>query len=240
MRIARPRTALLITSSQADVLRSGVNVNITGLDPFSERNLIKIQQYKSRAEVVKVETVTYGSYVPTAATSYIIQITDPTSNRESQSNAVVPRQYIYKAPASLLTIGATTALQLEAITAALLLKVNADSNNNVTMATSGSGLGFTLTDATGYYPPKTANGQNPRMGATDIFLDLDDNMNGFVDATLRAITTTPVYQLVCFLLVFIFLFFTPVSQGWFIKREQCISTAPRFFNTWSCKSLRSK
>lgn len=193
MRIARPRTALLITSAATDVQRSGVAINITGLDPISERNLIKIMQIKYRAEVSKVETIG-ATYTPVAATGYIVEIADPTSSRESHSNSVVPTQYTYNTPADITTLGATAALQREAINAALVVKINADSAKNITAVSLGTGTGFTLTDNAGYYPAKTAGGINPRAGKSTILVVADRNGRGFVDATDRVLTTDAVYQ----------------------------------------------
>ncbi len=193
MSIARPRTALLKTSAATDVKSSGGIVDITGLDPISKKAIVKVLQFKYRAEVSKVETIG-ASYTPLAATQYIITITDPTSARESHSNAVVPRRYIYQTPATITDLGATAALQREAINSALVTKINADSGNNVTAASLLTGTGLTITDNAGYYPAKTAGGISPRMGATSIYCPKDSNARGFADATDRAITTAAVYQ----------------------------------------------
>ncbi len=194
MGIARTRTALLKTSAATDVKISGGVIDITGLDPISKKSIVSMNQFKYHAEVAKVETIGTTTPTPQSSTTYIVQITDPTSSRESHSNSVVPRNYVYKTPADLTTLGATAALQREAIYVALIAKINADTANNVTAATSGGGAGFTITDNAGYYPAKTAGGQNPRQGKSSIFLAKDANGNGFVDATHRVLTTDATYQ----------------------------------------------
>ncbi|MCC7514548.1 MAG: hypothetical protein IT212_07630 [Bacteroidia bacterium] len=194
MRIARPRTALLRTSSISDAKRSGDLIDITGLDTISSRNLIKINQFRYRAEVVKVETIGTSAPTLTASTQYIVEITDPTSSRESHSNAVVPRRYMYQTPADLTDIGATAALQREYVYGQLITKINDDSANNVVAVSLGSGTGVTITDDAGYYPAKTAGGISPRQGKSSIFLAKDSNNRGFVDGTHRVLTTDAVYQ----------------------------------------------
>lgn len=194
MRNARTRTALLRTSAATDVLRSGGNITVTGLEPIFGPDILKAVQFKYRAEVVKVETIGGSSWTPTASTKYIVEISDHTSSREGHSNSVEPRRYIYKTPADLTEMGATAALQREYVHGQLITKINNDSANNVVAATLGTGTGFTITDDAGYYPAKTASGQNPREGKTTIRLAKDENGRGWADATYRVLTTDAVYQ----------------------------------------------
>jgi hypothetical protein len=194
MGIARPRTALLKTSAATDVKSSGVNIDITGLDSIYRPNILKINHFRYRAEVVKVETIGTTAPTPLASTRYIVEITDATSKREGHSNAIVPRRYSYKTPADLTEIGSTAALQREYIYGQIITAMNNDSANNIVAASLTGGAGFTITDDAGYYPAKTAGGQNPREGKSSIFLPKDDNGRGFVDATHRVLTTDAVYQ----------------------------------------------
>lgn len=193
MQTARPRTALLKTSAATDVKRGGVQVDITGLGSIFEKDIIKIQQYRNRAEVVKVETIGNTSYTPAANTKYIVEIYD-SARREGVANSNIPRRYVYITPANITDIGATPALQRETIHAGLITKINLDSGNNVVAVTLGTGTGFTITDDAGYFPAKTAGGINPRQGASIIHLAKDENGRGFSDATDRTVTTAAVYQ----------------------------------------------
>lgn len=192
MQIERPRTALLKTSAATDVKRGGTDISITGLDRIFEKDIVKIQQFRYRAEVVKVETIGV-SYTPASSTKYIVEIYD-SARREGVSNSTAPRRYIYLTPLNVTDLGGTAALQREAINAALVAKINADTANNVVAVSLGSGNGFTVTDDAGYFPPKTAAGINPRYGASVIKLAKDENGRGFNDATDRTITTAQVYQ----------------------------------------------
>lgn len=192
--MARPKTALLRTSAATDLLRSGGKVSITGLESISFADIIKMTQFKYRAEVVKVETIGSSSYTPQASTKYIVEISEPTSRREGFSNAMVPKKYTYKTPADLTEIGATAALQREYIHGKLITDINADTANNVVAVTLATGTGFTITDDAGYNPAKTAGGQSNREGATSIKLAKDDNARGFVDSTDRTVTTAAVYS----------------------------------------------
>lgn len=189
------RTVLFKTSAATDVKRGGPVIEIPGLEQIFDKDIIKINQFRYRAEVVKVETITTtpATYPPVASTKYLVQITDPTARRQGISNLVVPKTYIYKTPATLTDIGATAALQMEYINAQLIADINADTPNNVVAVSLGSGNGFTITDDAGYYPPKTSGGQSPREGKTSIFLPKDENGRGFTDSTQRAVTTDATY-----------------------------------------------
>lgn len=194
MSIARTRTALLRTSAATDVKSSGAEISITGLDSIFGKNILKISHYRYRAEVVKVETIGGTAPTPLASTRYIVEISDNTSKREGHSNAIVPKKYSYKTPADLTEIGSTAALQREYIYGKIITDINNDTANNVVAVSLTGGAGFTITDDSGYYPAKTAGGQNPREGKTTIFLPKDENGRGFVDSTHRVLTTDATYQ----------------------------------------------
>lgn len=189
------KSVLFKTSAATDVKRVGGTIDILGLESISEKNITKINQFKYRAEVVKVETITTtpATYAPQASTDYIVQITDTTTRRQGVSNATAPKEYKYTTPATLTDIGATAALQNEAINVGLIAKINEDTPNNVVAVTLGSGNGFTITDDADYYPAKTANGQSPRQGKTTIRLVKDENGRGFSDSAQRAVTTDATY-----------------------------------------------
>lgn len=188
-----PRTVLLKTSAATDVKRGGDLVNITGLEEFSVKNLIKISQYKYRAEVVKVETIDAAATSPTANTTYIIEISDVMSRTHGYNNGTAPKKYSFPTKSDLTVYGATAALQWEYIYGQLVSQINLDTSNNVVAASLGSGNGMTITDDAGYFPPKQSGGQSSREGKTTIKLALDDNGNGFVDSTDRVITTDATY-----------------------------------------------
>lgn len=192
MNIAKAKTALLRTSSATSIKRSGGVISITGLAPISYKEIISATQFKSRAEVVKVETIGGGSYTPLASTKYIVHIAEPQTRREGSTGVLRP--YFFKTPADLTELGATAALQREAIHVAIVADINAESANNVVAATLGTGTGFTITDDAGYFPAKTAAGQSQRNGATVIKLAKDENGRGWTDATHRTVTTAPVYS----------------------------------------------
>lgn len=192
-RIARTRASLLKTSAATDVKRSGDSILITGLGSISRKSISRIVQFKSRAEVVQVYAAGGGSYTPTADTEYIVIIDDIYSRKEG-SMIANERQYKYKTPTTLTDIGATAALQREAIHVALVAKINADSSNNVAALTLGTGTGFSITDDAGYFPAKVSGGQNPRGGANNIRLPKDSYGRGFVQSTALSLTTAAVYS----------------------------------------------
>lgn len=192
MKTAKDKTALLKTSSINDVKRSAGKVAITGLQEVFEKDIISIRQFKDKAEVSKVETIG-ASYTPTGSTTYIVEISLPGTRYHGITNSI-PKRYPYVTPAAITDLGATAALQREAINVALVAKINADSSNYVAAATLGTGTGFTITDDAGYFPAKSAAGQSHRGGASVVKLAKDINGLGFVDSTDRTVSTAAVYS----------------------------------------------
>lgn len=184
------KSVLLKTSVATDVLHSGGNVAITGLPSIRYNDILDIKQIKSKAEVAQVVTVGSSSYTPTASTSYKIELEGFLEKREGYTG--VPRYYSYTTPPVITTLGATAALQREAIHVALIAKINADSKNYVTAATLGTGTGFTITDDAGYYPANL-NGGSGRKGATLVIPKPNPDGTGFVDGDVT-VTTAAVYS----------------------------------------------
>jgi len=185
------RSVLFNTSASTDVQYSGGNVLIPGLTPIPTNRIINFSQINYRAEVVQVITVGGSLYTPTASTAYTVLIGD--SNRRSQGYTEPFKKYSYTTPPVITTLGATAALQREAITAALVAKINAASTYNfVTAATLTGGAGFTITDAAGYYP-YPHQGMNTRQGASRIVLAANADATGF-SATDFVVTTAAVYS----------------------------------------------
>lgn len=185
------RSVLFNTSASTDVQYSGGNVLIPGLTPIPTNRIINFSQINYRAEVVQVITVGGSLYTPTASTAYTVLIGD--SNRRSQGYTEPFKKYSYTTPPVITTLGATAALQREAITAALVAKINAASTYNfVTAASLTLGAGFTITDAAGYYP-YPHQGMNTRQGASRIVLAANADATGF-SATDFVVTTAAVYS----------------------------------------------
>lgn len=185
------RSVLFNTSAATDVQYSGGNVTIAGLSPITTNRIINFSQINYRAEVVQVITVGASLYTPTASTAYSVLIGD--SNRRNQGYTEPFKRYTYTTPPVITTLGATAALQREAITAALVAKINAASVYNfVTAASLTGGAGFTITDAAGYFP-YPHQGMNTRQGASRIILATNADGTGF-SATDFAVTVAAVYS----------------------------------------------
>jgi hypothetical protein len=185
------RSVLFNTSAASDVQYSGGNVTIPGLSAIPTNRIINFSQINYRAEIVQVITVGGSLYTPTASTAYTVLIGD--SNRRSQGYTEPFKKYSYTTPPVITTLGATAALQREAITAALVAKINAASTYNfVTAASLTGGAGFTITDAAGYYP-YPHQGMNIRQGATRVVLASNADGTGFV-STDFVVTTAAVYS----------------------------------------------
>lgn len=184
------KSVLLKTSVATDVLHSGGNLLITGLPSIRYNDILDIRQIKSRAEVAQVVTVGSSSYTPTASTSYKIELDGVLEKREGYTG--VPRFYSYTTPPVITTLGATAALQREAIHVALIAKINADSKNYVVAATLAGGTGFTITDDAGYYPANL-NGGSGRKGATQVIPKPNPDGTGFVDGDVT-VSTAAVYS----------------------------------------------
>lgn len=182
------KSALLKTSTLSNVQRSGGVLSITGLLPIRENDILDIKQIKYRAEVVQVVKVGFSSYTPTAATVYKLTLENLGFRREGYTD--IKKEYAYTTPAVITTLGATAALQREAIHAALIVKINADTSNFVTAATLGTGTGFNITDDAGYYPARENGASNGRQGATSVYLNTNDDGSGWVDSSSENVVTT--------------------------------------------------
>jgi len=182
----------LFTTSLASDVQSSNDVLTVGIMPsVSKKQIAQMVQVKYQAEVGQIVTVTTGtSLVPAGSTKYIIAIGDTNRTRNGVQEQL--KFYSYTTPADVTTLGATAALQREAINAALISKINDDSDYNfVTATTLGTGTGFTVTDDTGYYPVN-AQGMTVRQGASTVKACADTNATGFV-GTEAAITTAANY-----------------------------------------------
>lgn len=185
------RAVLFNSSSATDVQTSGGYASILGLSAIPTNRIVNISQLNYRAEVSQVMTVAPAAYVPTASTLYTVIIGD--SNRRAQGYTEPLRKYSYLTPAVITTLGATAALQSEAIHLALIAKINAQSvSNYVVAATLGTGTGFTITDAAGYYP-YPHQGMNTRQGASRVVLATNTDGTGFASTNI-VLTTAAVYS----------------------------------------------
>lgn len=148
--LAIQESILLRTSSGNDVKNAGGVLNITGLTPVVKRLITSINQVKYRAETVQVVTIGSNSYTPVGATLYQVAVFDP--NRLISGVNEQIKYYGYTTPDDVTTLGATAALQREAIHVAVVAAINADASNYAVAVTLGTGTGFTVTDDGGYYP----------------------------------------------------------------------------------------
>lgn len=183
------KSILFNTSAGTDVQNVGGEIIIPGLEKIKQSRIVDISQVYYKAEVPQVVTVGATAYTPTANTKYTVLLGDIARRSDGQGENLVP--YSYVTPADITTLGATAALQREAITVALCAKINANALNYVTATTLGSGNGFTITDDAGYYP-YNRQGMNNREGATTVKLAQESDGTGFA-LTNISLTTTAVY-----------------------------------------------
>lgn len=180
-------SVLFRTSAASDIQCSGGVLTVAGLSGVKKKNILSIKQVKYRAEVVQVATVS-TTFTPVGSTPYSILIGD--ENRQV-AGAISPlKKYTYVTPASITDLGATAALQREAINAALIAKINADASNYVVATTLGTGTGFTVTDDAGYYPPQQ-QGMTNRKGASTVLASPNEDGSG-MPANAVSITTAAV------------------------------------------------
>lgn len=185
------KSALLKTSSMNDAKRRGGVVSITGLLPFRDYDILGMRQIKYKVEVPQVVKVAYNLYTPTGFTTYTISVGAYQSTREGYAG--VDKKYAYVTPAIITTLGATAALQREAIHANLIAKVNKDHAKGAvytTAASLGAGTGITLTDDAGYYPARLNGASNGRKGASTVILVTNKDGSGWVNNTANNIVTT--------------------------------------------------
>jgi hypothetical protein len=179
-------SVLLKTSSNTDVQCSGGQIAITGLDPVWKRRVTSIVQIKYRARTSQVVAVGNTAYTPTALTPYVVAVYDP--NRTSNGYQEAMKKYSYRTPSDLTTLGATAALQREAIHAALVLKINADTTNHATALSLGTGTGLSVTDNLDYYPIRSQSMTNMKFVDTVLPITNDDT-TGFAKTNFSV--TTP-------------------------------------------------
>lgn len=192
--VIQSKSSLLKTSAATDVISSAGNLIITGLQSVRKSSILDFKRIVAKAEVVQVYTVAGSTqlYTPTAFTTYTVSIGDPNADRQGYTGTVLT--YGYTTPAVLSNIGATAALQREAITAALVTSINADARNNVTAASLLVGNGFTITDNAGYYPANINGGSGGRLGASFVQLDTNADGSGWASAANLTLTTAAVYS----------------------------------------------
>lgn len=183
------KSILFNTSAGSDVQYVGGELQVPGLDPIKQSRIVNFSQINYKAEVVQVVTVGATAYTPTASTRYIVQIGD--LKRRYQGLLEQPFQYSYTTPVDITTLGATAALQREAISLALVADINTKANNYVVAASLGTGTGFTITDDAGYYPVPSQTATN-REGASTVKLLTDIDGRGFA-ITNVTLTTAAVY-----------------------------------------------
>jgi len=180
---------LFRTTVKTDVLSSGGVISVAGLKSVRRSNLLSIKQIKYRPEVVQVYTVSTTA-TPTGSTVYGVLIGD--TNRVISGAQAQLVKYTYTTPADITDLGATAALQREAINVALIAKINADTANYVVAATLAGGTGFTITDDAGYYPVNSQTANN-RKGASEVVVYNDGSGAGFA-STVLSLTTAAVYS----------------------------------------------
>ncbi len=182
---------LFTTSVASDVQSTKGYLKIGSKFSETKKSLISdLIEVKYRAETVQVVTVTTGtSLVPAGNTYYTIEFGD--TNRQRGGVQEQLKRVSYLTPADITTLGATAALQREAINVALIDLINDwTSSYYVTAATLAGGTGFTVTDPAGYYPVN-AQGMTNRLGATYVKTCRNSDASGFV-GTEAAITTAAV------------------------------------------------
>lgn len=184
------KSVLFTTSASTDVQYSGGNLTIAGLDPINQARIIDFSQINYRAEVQQVVTIGATAYTPVADTTYTVEIGD--SVRVDHGYTENLKRYSYTTPADITTLGATAALQREAIHLAIIAKINAIASNYVAAATLTLGNGFTVTDDAGYYP-YNRQGMNNRRGASLVRPCQNTDGTGFA-ATNYVLTTAAVYE----------------------------------------------
>jgi hypothetical protein len=181
-------SVLLRTSAASDVVCSNGVLTVAGLSGTRKSRISSITQIKYKAEVVQVITIGATAYTPTSGTRYGVLIGDTNRIRNGAAEQLKP--YFYVTPSNITDLGATAALQREAISLALVAAINADSKNFVVAASLGSGNGFTVTDDAGYYPAFSQTGTG-RLGASEVLPVENNDGSGFL-ATNVSTTTAAV------------------------------------------------
>ena len=136
------KSVLFNASAGSDVQYSGDEILIAGLDAVKLSRVINFSQINYRAEVAQVITIGSVAYTPTASTPYTVEIGDVNVRDHGYTSSL--KKFSYTTPDDITTLGATAALQREAITLKLVAEINAGSPF-VTAATLTLGNGFTVT-----------------------------------------------------------------------------------------------
>lgn len=184
------KSTLFRTSAASDIQCAGGFITIPGLNgPITKKDVISIVQNKYRAEVAQVVTVGATTYTPANATTYSVALYDPlrTPNGYNELQNI----YSVTTPADVTTLG-NAAAQREWISAAIVAKINlASGSNHATAASLGSGNGFTITDAGGYFPVFT-QGPTGVVGANTVYTITNPDSSGYQDNF--SVTTAAVYS----------------------------------------------
>ena len=135
------KSVLFNASAGSDVQYSGDEILIAGLDAVKLSRVINFSQINYRAEVAQVITIGSVAYTPTASTPYTVEIGDVNVRDHGYTSSL--KKFSYTTPDDITTLGATAALQREAITLKLVAEINAGSPF-VTAATLTLGNGFTV------------------------------------------------------------------------------------------------
>lgn len=184
-------SVLIKTSAATDIQSAGGFISVAGLKTSTKKSdITAIRQVLSRAEVAQVVTVGGTAYTPTSNTTYSVVVTDPlrvqAGYEESQK----------KYSTTTGTVTGVAATDREAISVALVAKINADATNHAVAVTLGSGNGFTVTDDGGYYPVRAQNMTNIQ-GINSVYTVENPDGSGFT-GTLplgnASITTAGVYS----------------------------------------------
>lgn len=183
------KSVLFNTSAGSDVQYSGGEILIAGLDAVKLSRVINFSQINYRAEVAQVITIGATAYTPTASTAYSVEIGDVNVRDHGYTSSL--KKFTYTTPDDITTLGASAALQREAITLKLVAEINAGSPF-VTAATLTLGNGFTVTDKAGYFP-YNRQGNNGRQGASVVRPTTNTDGTGFA-ASNFVLTTAAVYE----------------------------------------------
>lgn len=180
------KSVLYKTCNATNIQYSGGYAYPYGLNPIKLSNVSRIAQVKYRAEVAQVVTVGATSYTPDGDTLYQVAVFDP--NRTVSGFPEQIKYYGYTTPTDVTDLGATAALQREAISVAIVAAINADASNHAVAATLGTGAGFTITDDGGYYPSRSQTMTNVK-GQNTVLIT-----NGYADSNIT-VTTAAVFQI---------------------------------------------
>jgi hypothetical protein len=184
------KSVLFTTSAGSDVQYSGGEILIAGLDAVKLSRVINFSQINYRAEVPQVVTIGATAYIPTPTTNYGVLIGDV--SRVDHGYTENLKKYSYTTPDDITTLGATAALQREAITLKLVAEINSLASNFVVASTLTLGNGFTVTDDAGYFP-YNRQGSTNRRGASIVRPITNADGTGYAASNV-VLTTAAVYE----------------------------------------------